>query len=115
MEQKIYYSHPTYQYNTQRETENIDIIDDVYPDSIIINPTDIKIPEEDMKKLKGEYADFLRMQQKYFFPSIKECDIFIYDDSITLTGGVKLELMYAKHKEIEIKTLNELKERMSEN
>lgn len=104
----VYYSHPTYMYNTQHESEIIDILEDCYPGKRIVNPKDISVQEDDKKKLKGDYASFLMMQQKYYFPYIKNCEIFVYDDEIKETKGVELELSYANKCGTPIETLKYL-------
>jgi len=119
-ELKIYYAHPTRMYNQIDENDTLNIIHTYYDnigyheDHTIINPADVKISDEDKIKFRGEYENFMAMERKYMFPLIDESDIFIYDDEIPITGGVKVELEYAKEIEIEIITISELNKRLNE-
>jgi hypothetical protein len=110
-ETKIYYSHPITLYGSNESMDITNLICCIYVEEApeVINPEDVKISDEDKVKIRGNYTEFLEMEAKYFYPLIKDCDIFVYDDKIPLTGGVREELKYAKQNGLEIKTIRELR------
>lgn len=95
---KIYLSHPVSNYGTANEKILIEKIKELYLDAEIINPKYIVINDKDKEYLSGSYYHFIEMMEKYFFPEIKKCDLLlaVKIDSNKYTGGVRLELDYAK-------------------
>lgn len=101
-EQTIYFCHPVFDYNEDFETNCIKEMKKEFGNRIkIINPhTDIKMSEEDRKKLSGSLDDYIQMLNKYFFPVIDNCDIVCVftSDYQKYTDGVFREIQYATYR-----------------
>ena len=97
----IYFAHSINEYNTEKESKNIERIIELYPECEIINPKDIDAPKS------KDIVDSLNILEKHFYPIIKGCDIFVYSKTKKgkLMYGVMKELQYAKLLEKEIKEI----------
>jgi len=88
----IYFGHSLRDYNTEKESKEIERIIELYPECEIINPKDIIAPKS------KDIIDAQTILNKYFIPIIKGCDIFCYSKTKKgkLTYGVRKELEYAE-------------------
>lgn len=104
----VYFSHSTSDYNDYFESKCIEkIIKRTAKEYIkIINPrTDIEIPDDDKRKLKGNYFEYMEMMKMYFFTSIIKCKILYAFKDTKLnkyTHGVLQEIDFAKNNNIEV-------------
>jgi len=105
----IYFAHPYKLYSTELERLLMNKISEVYPNSTIINPRDITIPEELKPKTFMARDAFIKIEtkimKKIFYPIIKRCDLLIFYNS--LQWGVSEEITYARKME---KTIREIRQ-----
>ena len=100
---KIYFAHSIKEYNTKKESNEIEKIIKLYPECEIINPKDIIAPKS------KDIIDAQIILSKYFYPIIKGCDMFCFSKTKKcklLTYGVKKELEYAEMLGLEIKYIS---------
>lgn len=103
---KIYFAHGKIYYDTEYELNCLNKIKELYPTAEIINPKDIILDEED--KETKDFGCFMRQMNKYYFPTIKKCDILIVakNKSGKLYGGTQKEIIYAIEIKIKVEYLN---------
>ena len=105
----IYFAHPYRLYSTKLERLLMNRIDEVYPNSTIINPKDITIPEELKPKTLMARDAFIKIEtkimKKIFYPIIKRCDLLIFYNSFQ--WGVNKEIIYARKVK---KTIREIRQ-----
>ncbi len=94
----IYFSHSVSDYNTDYEKRCLEKIKERFPGCTIINPKDIHLSNEEIKKIKGNYIDFIEVTTKRFFSKIDECDFVLSfpNQKGTLTSGTITEINYSK-------------------
>jgi len=100
---KIYFAHPVNEYNSEKESKEIERIIRLYPECEIINPKDIDAPKS------KDIVDAQKILETYFYPIVKKCDIVCYSKTKKgkLTYGVKRELEFAEFLGLEIKEVSE--------
>jgi hypothetical protein len=93
----IYYSHSVDDYDTPKENQELQIIEEQNPGVAIINPKDIKIPPEERKY-------FRHILEKYIYPEIDKCSIIYYsrNKNRKITQGTHAEIQYGYHKKISV-------------
>jgi len=98
---KIYFSHSFKEYNTKKESNEIEKIIKLYPEGEIINPKDIIAPKS------KDIIDAQIILSKYFYPIIKRCNTFCFSKTKNnkMTFGVNKELEYAEMLGLEIKEI----------
>jgi hypothetical protein len=99
----VYYAHAMQTYNTKHELIQLAKIKETCPGEEIVNPKDIPIAEEDKKR--KDYAAFMWLMKKYYFPAISKCNILVafrYQKTGNYTPGVLKEIEYATNNGIRV-------------